>query len=105
MTEFSYNLKLDQGLLRIEFYIQVIPHSSVHKIDGVRNGAIVVRVHAAPEHGKANEEVKCCVAEYLHISPGKVVIEKGNNSHRKLISVPKECEALLKELPGGNVSM
>jgi uncharacterized protein YggU (UPF0235/DUF167 family) len=98
MNDFSYSLKYNKGRSVVEFYVQVIPRSPFCKIDGLRNGAIVVRVQSAPEHGKANEELKRCLAEYLQICASSVIIKTGEFSRRKLISVPQECEAFLSRM-------
>ena len=95
VSNFIYNIKSMNDLPHIEFNAYVIPRSPVSKIDGVRNGALVIRVKAAPEGGKANEEVRRCVADSLKIPLRKVLIMKGFASRHKLVAVPQECESLL----------
>ena len=95
LSNFIYNVKYVNNLPHIEFNAYVIPRSPVSKIDGVRNGALLIRVKAAPEGGKANEEVRRCIADSLKIPLRKVLIMKGFASRHKLVAVPQECEGLL----------
>jgi len=80
----------------VEFVVQVIPKSPFNGVDGLRNGALLVRVKSAPEHGKANDEVCDCVAIFLGIPARTITIERGLASRHKTLSVPADCAPRLE---------
>lgn len=49
--------------------------------------ALRVRVTAPPEHGAANREIVCLLAEALGVRPRDVVIEAGAAGRRKRVRV------------------
>ncbi|MCE5257186.1 MAG: DUF167 domain-containing protein [Spirochaetaceae bacterium] len=97
MNDFSYNIKQD----RLVFSVRVIPKSPFSKVDGTRNGSLLVRVKAAPEHGKANEEVRDCIAFFLKLPSRQIIIENGSASRKKTVSVPSLCMPQLDKLVKG----
>lgn len=96
LNDFSYNIKCGDGPGRLEFAVQVIPKSPFSRVDGLRNGALLVRVKSAPEHGKANDEVRDCVASFIGVPAKTVAIEKGIASRHKTLSVPADCAPRLE---------
>jgi uncharacterized protein YggU (UPF0235/DUF167 family) len=71
-------------------------------IDGVRNGAVIVRVTAAPEKGKANEAVRAVLSAALRIPRGDLEIVMGQTSADKVVLArgvtPEELAARLELL-------
>lgn len=67
-----------------ELEVRVAPRSRRAGIE-CRQGKIVVRVRAAPEHGEANEEVLDLLARALGVSPLAFRIVAGTHSRRKRI--------------------
>lgn len=78
--------------------VKVVPGAARSEVGGIRDGALLVRVAAPPEKGKANEELRGCLARALGISKTAVELVAGAASRRKRISVPAEAEAQLRKL-------
>lgn len=73
---------------RIRFEVHAVPRASRAAVGGERDGALVVRVTAAPAEGAANAAVVRAVAAALRVAPGEVRLERGERGRRKLLSVP-----------------
>jgi uncharacterized protein YggU (UPF0235/DUF167 family) len=56
-------------------------------VDALGGAAYVVRVAAAPEKGRANEEVLRKLADHLGLPSSQLTIVRGGRSPRKLIRV------------------
>jgi uncharacterized protein len=68
--------------------VKVIPRSQSGKVEELMaNGKLKVKVRAAPEGGKANNEVCAVLAEYLGVPKGNVEVILGRTSQRKRIRV------------------
>lgn len=67
--------------------IRVIPRSPKNRIDGIRDGRIVVRVTAAPVDGAANEAVIATLAAALELPRRAIRIAKGDTSRNKTIEI------------------
>lgn len=77
---------LQEGRLVLD--VKVIPRSQRGKVDGMMtNGRLKVKVRAAPEGGKANDEVCALLADYLGVPKRKVEITFGHAAQNKRISV------------------
>ncbi len=77
--------------------LKVTPKSRADEIVGTRaDGAIVVRVRAAPEAGKANEAVLRLLSEALRVPRGTVRLAAGGASREKWIEVDGIDEAELR---------
>ena len=77
-----------QGSLTFEVY--VVPRASRSEIVGEHNGALRVRLAAAPVDGAANRELIAVLAKALHVSRSAVEINAGHTSKFKLVTV-SEC--------------
>jgi len=64
----------------------------------MRDGALLVRVAAPPEKGKANEELRACLAKSLGLPKSSVEFVSGAASRRKRLSLPAEAETALRAL-------
>ena len=89
-------IKPSAGRLLVE--VKVVPGASVSRVAGIRDGALLVRVAAPPEKGKANEELRDCVARALGIPRSAVDLVSGLSSRRKRLSVPVGTEEGLRAL-------
>ncbi len=89
-------LKTSAGRLLVE--VKVVPGAARSCVAGIRDGALLVRVAAPPEKGKANEELRACLARALGISKSAIDLVAGASSRRKRLSVPTETEGMLREL-------
>jgi hypothetical protein len=60
------------------FDVKVVPRSQSGKVEELMaNGRLKVKVRAAPEGGKANDEVCAVLAEYLAVPKGNVEVIRG----------------------------
>jgi uncharacterized protein len=85
---------------RILVEVKVVPGASASAVAGLRDGALLVRVAAPPEKGKANEELRDCLARALGISKSSIELVAGSTSRRKRLSLPADVEASLRLLAG-----
>ena len=83
---------------RLHFSVRVTPRASANAVGGERDGALIVRVTAAPAEGAANDAVVRLVARALGIAPSALRIERGLTSRTKVVSVPLATEAALARL-------
>ncbi len=89
---------------RILVQVKAVPGSSRSLVAGLRDGALLVRVAAPPEKGKANEELRACVARALGLAKSSVELVSGASSRRKRLSIPASAEADLRRLAEGGGS-
>ena len=67
--------------------VRVQPKSSRNQVDGFQDGALRVRVTAAPTEGQANAAVIAILAKTLGVSKSRLEIIRGYNSRDKVVSV------------------
>ena len=67
--------------------VRVIPRAGRSGFAGLRDGALLVRLAAAPVDGAANDELIALVARALHLPKRDVVIISGERSRSKRIQV------------------
>jgi len=67
--------------------IRVIPRAGTSGVAGTRDGAWLVRLHAPPIEGAANEELIEVIARALAIPKRAVVIASGERSRQKSVRV------------------
>ena len=67
--------------------VRVIPRAGRSGFAGLRDGALLVRLAAAPVDGAANDELIALVARALHRPKRDVVIISGERSRSKRIQV------------------
>lgn len=84
--------------------IRVQPKSSRNQVDGFQDGALRVRVTAAPTEGQANAAVIAILAKTLGVSKSRLEIIRGYSSRDKVVSVDTltEQEVQRKIEPGVN---
>jgi uncharacterized protein (TIGR00251 family) len=68
--------------------IKVIPGASKSEMADVKDGRLRVRIAAAPEDGKANEELRVFFARTLGLAKRDIVLEKGEKSRLKTLRLP-----------------
>lgn len=69
-------------------------------IEGARGGALVVRVSAPPERGRANAAICKLLAAHLGLAESAVWIERGHAAQRKIVRVRGIGAAALEERLG-----
>ena len=70
--------------------VKVIPRSQSAKVEElIATGKLKIRVRAAPEGGKANNEVCAVLAEYLAVPKRNVEVILGHTSQQKRIKISR----------------
>ena len=82
----------------IVFRVQVAPRASRSEIVGEHNGALRVRIAAAPVDGAANEELVLLLARALRVSRSAVEITAGHSAKLKTVRVVGLDSAALTNL-------
>lgn len=68
--------------------IRVLPRSSKNEIVGLMaNGALKVKLTAAPVDGKANDALITLLAKHFEVSKSKIKIVRGGTSKDKVVEV------------------
>ncbi|MCI0650991.1 MAG: DUF167 domain-containing protein [Planctomycetes bacterium] len=77
----------DAGGGRLLFAAHVLPGASSTAVGGTRGGALLVRVAAPPEGGRANAAAAQAVARALGLRKSAVEVVGGATSRRKILEV------------------
>jgi uncharacterized protein (TIGR00251 family) len=67
--------------------VRVIPRAATSRVDGVRAGALLVRLQAAPVDGAANDALIGVLAEALGVPKRRVTIVSGARGREKRVHV------------------
>jgi len=67
--------------------VRVIPRAGRSGVAGTRDGALLVRLAAAPVDGAANAELIAVLADALHLPKRQVEIVSGDRSRSKRVRV------------------
>ena len=67
--------------------VRVIPRAGKAGIAGTRNGALLVRLNAAPVDGAANAELIEVLSDALGVPRRRVTLESGERSRSKRVCV------------------
>ncbi|MFI5254198.1 MAG: DUF167 domain-containing protein [Candidatus Limnocylindrales bacterium] len=82
----------------VRFAVRLTPRGGADGIDGVdADGALLVRVRAAPVDGAANEALRRLLAKALGVPTGAVTLAAGAAGRRKRIEVADRGAADLRE--------
>lgn len=71
----------------VTIVVQVQPNASQSKLVRFEDGVWHLRLAAPPVKGKANQELTKFLGDILGVAKGKLTIEKGVTSRRKVIAV------------------
>jgi len=71
----------------VRLSVRIVPRASRDVVVGMRSGALLVRVTAAPVDGAANEALLRLLARRLHLGKGAFKILTGKTSKLKVIEV------------------
>lgn len=80
--------------------VRVQPRASREGLGGERDGALVVRITAAPVAGAANESLLRLLGRALHVPPTAVRIVRGGSGRSKLVAVSGITAAAARERLG-----
>ena len=84
--------------------VRVQPKSSRNQVDGFQDGALRVRVTAAPTEGQANAAVIALLAKTLGVSKSRLEIIRGYSSRDKVVSVDTLTEQEVRRKLGVGVN-
>ena len=96
------SLPLQADETGVSFAVRVVPRAQKNALQGVREGALVVRLAAPPVEGRANEALQSFLAEALGLRKGQVSIRTGEKSRNKIVRVEGVSAARVQELIGGS---
>lgn len=91
-------LAVDERDGRAQFSVRLIPRASRTAVAGVRDGALHVRVTAAPVGGAANRALVELLSKTLRVGVTAIRIESGATSSRKRLSAPQAALGRLRAL-------
>ena len=78
--------------------VRVVPRASRDAVEGVRDGALLVRLTAPPVDGKANEALVRLLARALGIQRRAVVVVAGARARDKRLRIDGVDAATLRRL-------
>jgi len=84
--------------------VRVIAGARDDRIDGERNGALLVRVRAPAQRNRANDALRKLLAGELGVRPAAVRIVAGQRSRDKRVSVEGAAPELAALLAGHGVA-
>ncbi len=67
--------------------IKVIPNSPKNCIKEIMGDLLKVKINASPEDNKANNELKCYLAEIFNIKKSDIEIIKGLKARDKIVNI------------------
>jgi uncharacterized protein YggU (UPF0235/DUF167 family) len=82
---------------RIRIRITAVPGASRTGLADIRPDSLRVRLAAAPEKGKANDELIDWLADQLGIRKSALSLETGATSRKKTVIVPAECRPSIEK--------
>ena len=85
----------------VTFTVRVQPRSSRDSIDGVRDGALRIRLTAPPVEGEANEALIRFLAGRLHLPKSAVRILSGERGRLKRVAIRGTTVAAIEALAAG----
>jgi len=78
--------------------IKAAPGASKSAFGEIREGRLKVRIAAAPEDGKANEELRSFLAKTLGLPKKEIALEAGEKSRLKTIRLPVSAREKIESL-------
>lgn len=78
---------------RADLSVRVIPRAPRSRVDGIRAGAILIRLAAPPVEGAANDALIAFLAELLELPRRSLTIVSGEKSRNKRIQIDGLDEA------------
>ena len=86
---------------KLSFRVRVVPRASKSEVVGAHDGALRVRIAAAPVDGAANEELQRLLARSFKLPQRAVEITAGQTSKLKQVSVTGATPEMLLALSQG----
>ena len=94
----------------LRLQLRVIPRARRTDWDGIRDGRLLVRLHATPTDGRANAALKKFLAAEFGTPRAAVRMERGEKSREKTVSIqdpariPRPVQAYIRHHYGGAAS-
>ena len=82
----------------ITLTVRVVPRASRSEIAGYHDGALRIRVAAAPVEGAANRELIRFLSKSFRVPQSAVTITSGSNSKNKITQIANPSTVTLAEL-------
>lgn len=73
----------------MRFRVWVTPFARKSEVVRVEGDELIVRLHAIPEKGKANEALIALLAEYFGVPKRSVSIDAGRSGRVKYVSIER----------------
>ena len=83
--------RLGDGVL---LQVSVVPNAKRTEVDGLHDGALRVRLAAAPIEGRANEALVAWLAKAMGVAKRDVELLRGESSRRKQVAIAASLEAV-----------
>jgi uncharacterized protein len=74
--------------------VKATPKAARDEIAGLRNGAVLVKVTAAPEKGKANAAVIALLAKTIGVPKSAFELVNGDTDRTKVLRLASHAEAV-----------
>ena len=71
----------------MKYTISVKPNAKQTKIVRISETELCVHLHAAPQDGKANEELVRVLSKFFHVPQLRICISKGATGRKKIVDV------------------
>jgi len=84
----------------VRFAVRVQPRASRTAVEGLRDGALLVRLTAPPVEGEANDALVALLADRLNVPKSAVRILSGERGRTKRVAVRGVNAADLRVLAG-----
>ena len=82
----------------VSFAVRVVPRASRSEVAGLHDGALRIRVAAAPVEGAANRELIKFLAKRFKVAQAAITLVSGTNSKNKIIRIASPGAATREEL-------
>ncbi|MDR1802004.1 MAG: DUF167 domain-containing protein [Treponema sp.] len=87
-------IRISDGFLFLS--VKAVPGASKSALGEVRDGRLKVRIAAAAEDGKANEELRSFLAKTLALPKKDIVLVSGEKSRLKTLRLPVSAKEKLE---------
>ena len=84
----------------IRLMVKVVPGSSKSEIKEIKDNRLRIRIAAAPEDNRANDELRSFLSSVLCCPKKEISILSGEKSRLKTLSLPLGVSKKLEELIG-----
>ena len=86
-TSSAGSVEIEETKEGVSFLVKVSPRASVSRVEGYFEGALKVRIAAAPVDGAANKELFKVLADFFGVAKTDVSLPSGKSSKTKRVSI------------------